>query len=83
MVLLLHSDLDNGLAHADTAVLYKAGFMQLLREEQYKASFAQCTGHHASTVLKAAVPGKFPDLRAGQIGVAQPSLPVRSTCKSA
>ena len=63
-------DLDNGLAHADTAVLYKAGLMQLLREEQHKASLAQCTGHYALAGLKAAVPGKLPDLRAGQIGVA-------------
>ena len=44
--------------------------MQFLREEQHKASFAQCTGHYTGTVLKAAGPGKFPDLRAGQIGVA-------------
>ena len=44
--------------------------MQFLREEQHKASLAQCTGHYAGAGLKAAVPGKFPDLRAGQIGVA-------------
>ena len=51
-------------------MLYKAGLMQFLREEQHKASLAQCTGHYAGAVLKAAVPGKLPDLRAGQIGVA-------------
>ena len=27
-------------------VLYKAGFMQFLREEQHKASLAQRTGHY-------------------------------------
>ena len=67
---ILHPNLYNSLAHAHTAVLYKAGFVQLCGEEQHKASLTQCTGHDTGAVLKTAVAGKIADLPAGVRGKA-------------